>query len=108
MITQPQGLIIFSDNQAWLLNGGSPGAPISAEQIVANSQAYNGASFPPPIVANDNILYVQSKGSIVRDLTFNFYTAVYTGADISVLSSHLFYGYSILEWAWAEEPLKIV
>ena len=107
MITQPQGLIVLSDKQAWLINGGSAGSPISALQIVANSQAYNGASYPPPIVANDNILYVQSKGSIVRDLTFNFYTAIYTGADISVLSSHLFYGYSILEWAWAEEPLKI-
>src|SRR6266403_2996730 len=96
MITQPQGLIVFSDKQAWLINGGSPGAPISATQIVANSQAYNGASFPPPIVANDNVLYVQSKGSIVRDLVFNFYTQVYTGTDISVLSSHLFYGFSII------------
>jgi len=108
MITQPQGLIVFSDKQAWLINGGSPGSPISATQIVANSQAYNGASFPPPIVANDNVLYVQSKGSIVRDLVFNFYTQVYTGTDISVLSSHLFYGFSIIGWAWAEEPYKIV
>ncbi len=108
MITQPQGLIVFSDKQAWLINGGSPGAPISATQIVANSQAYNGASFPPPIVANDNVLYVQSKGSIVRDLVFNFYTQVYTGTDISVLSSHLFYGFSIIGWAWAEEPYKVV
>ncbi len=108
MITQPQGLIVFSDKQAWLINGGSPGAPISATQIVANSQAYNGASFPPPIVANDNVLYVQSKGSIVRDLVFNFYTQVYTGTDISVLSSHLFYGFSVTDWAWAEEPYKLV
>ncbi len=108
MITQPQGLIVFSDKQAWLINGGSPGSPVSATQIVANSQAYNGASFPPPIVANDNVLYVQSKGSIVRDLVFNFYTQVYTGTDISVLSSHLFYGFSIIGWAWAEEPYKVV
>jgi len=91
------------------MNGGSPGSGISATQIVANTQAYNGcASQPSPIVANDNILYVQAKGSIVRDLVFNFYTSVYTGTDISVLSSHLFYGFQILEWAWAEEPFKLV
>jgi hypothetical protein len=108
MIAQPQGLIMFSDRQAWLINGGSAGSAISAIQIVANSQAYNGTSGLPPIVANDNILYVQSKGSIVRDLVFNFYTSVYTGADISVLSSHLFYGYTMKEWAWAEEPFKVV
>lgn len=107
-IAQPQGLIILTDKQAWLVNGGSPGSAVTSDSIVANPQAYNGASYPPPIVANDNILYVQSKTSIVRDLVFNFYTQVYTGNDISVLSSHLFYGYQILEWAWAEEPFKLV
>jgi hypothetical protein len=108
MIAQPQGLIFLSDKQAWLINGGSPGSPVSATQIAANSQSYNGASFQPPIVATNDVLYVQSKGSIVRDLVFNFYTQVYTGTDISVLSSHLFYGFSVNEWAWAEEPFKIV
>ncbi len=108
MISQPQGLIILSDKQAWLLNGGSPGSAITPAALVANSQAYNGASYPPPIVANNDILYIQSKTSIVRNLVFNFYTQVYTGADISVLSSHLFYGFQVLEWAWAEEPFKLV
>lgn len=107
-IPQPAGLIVLSDRQAWLINGGSPGQPVSAEGVAANSQAYNGCSDVPPIVANDNILYVQAKGSIVRDLVFNYYTQVYTGTDISVLSSHLFYGFNILEWAWAEEPYKLV
>lgn len=107
-ISQPTGLVILSDRQAWLINGGSPGQPVSATGVSATAQAYNGCSDVPPIVANDNILYVQAKGSIVRDLVFNYYTQVYTGTDISVLSSHLFYGYQILEWAWAEEPFKLV
>lgn len=107
-IPQPAGLIVLSDRQAWLINGGQPGQPVSAESVAANSQAYNGCSDVPPIVANDNILYVQAKGSIVRDLVFNYYTQVYTGTDISVLSSHLFYGYQITEWAWSEEPYKLV
>lgn len=108
MISQPNGLIMMSDKQAWLINGGSAGSPISATQIVANSQAYNGAAAPPPIVATNDILYVQAKGSIVRDLVYNFYTAIYTGTDISILSSHLFYSFNILQWAWAEEPFKVV
>lgn len=108
MIPMPSGLIILTARQAWLVNGGSAGAPVTAIEIVANAQAYNGASDVPPIVANDHVLYVQAKGTIVRDLAFNFYTNVFTGTDISVLSSHLFYGYSISEWAWAEEPFKVV
>jgi hypothetical protein len=109
LVPFPQGLIALSDKLAWLINGGSPGAPISALQTVANSHSYVGAaSNPAPIVANMDILHVQSKGSIVRNLVFNFYTQVFTGTDISVLSSHLFYGFQIVDWAWAEEPFKLV
>jgi hypothetical protein len=108
LVSMPTGLLILSDQQAWLVNGGSAGSGVSPLNIVANAQAYNGASDLPPIVSNYDILYVQAKGSIVRDLAYNFYTSVYTGANISTLSSHLFFGYTLLEWCWAEEPFKIV
>lgn len=107
LVSMPTGLLILSDQQAWLVNGGSAGSGIS-QGLVANAQAYNGANDVPPIVSNYDILYVQAKGSIVRDLSYNFYTSVYTGANISTLSSHLFFGYTLLEWCWAEEPYKIV
>ena len=108
MLPFPSGLITFGDRAAWLINGGSGTTPVTPETLQANAQAYNGASDVPPIVANYDIIYVQAKGSIVRDLTFNFYTSIFTGTDISVLSSHLFYGYTITEWAFAEEPYKII
>ena len=108
MVSVPSGLIILSNKAAWQVTGGSPGAAVTPIDVVANSHSYNGCSDVPPIVANFDILYVQAKGSVVRDLTYNFYANIFTGTDISVLSSHLFYGYTITEWAWAEEPFKIV
>ncbi len=107
MIPMPAGLIVFGDRLAWLVNGGSAGSPFSATSLVANPQAYNGSSPLPPIVATSDILYVQAKQSIVRNLVYNFYTNVYTGTDISVLSNHLFYGFTLVQWAWAEEPFKL-
>lgn len=108
LVPMPSGLIVLSDRQAWLMNGGGTGAPLSAIDTAANSQAYNGANDVPPIISNYDILYVQSKGSIVRDLSYNFYTNIFTGTDITVLSSHLFYGHEILEWAYCEEPFKLI
>lgn len=109
MINVPPGLFLLCDRQSWVLNGGSAGAPIDAVgNLVANAHAFNGASSVPPIQANFDILYVQAKGSIVRDTSYDFYKNIYTGTDISVLSSHLFYGYTIEEWAFAEEPYKVV
>ena len=98
------GMLILTDKGSWVVNGGSGGSAITPSAIVANPQSFVGANDVPPIVANYDILYVQSKGSGVRDLAYNIYFNVFTGTDISVLSSHLFYGYNILEWGWAELP----
>jgi hypothetical protein len=113
MLNMPGGLIVFTGLGAWQLSGGGGGlataSPITPASQVANPQAYNGVhSHIPPIVINYNILYVQEKGSIVRDLSYNIYANIYTGTDLTLFSSHLFTGHQIQEWAWAEEPNKLV
>ena len=113
LIPMPTGLIALTTNGAWQINGGAggvatQGGPISPASITATPQAYIGANGVPPIVVNYDILFIQAKGSIVRDLTFNIYQNIYTGSDISILSSHMFYNHQILEWAYAEEPFKSI
>jgi hypothetical protein len=108
MTPMTSGLIMMSSRACWIVNGGSAGTPITPIDATANTQSYVGASDLPLIVSNYDVLYVQAKGSIVRDLTYNFYAAIFTGTDVSILSSHLFYSYSLLQWAWAEEPFKVV
>lgn len=108
MIPQTSGLLILTERASWLVNGGSNGSAVSPSALVANAQSFNGISDVPPIVANFDILYVQAKGSIVRDSAYNIYANVFTGTDISVFASHLFYDHTIVEWAWAEEPFKVV
>lgn len=108
LVSMPSGLVALTSKAAFLINGGGPNTAIEPQNATATAQAYEGSNYLTPIVANYNVLFVQAKGSIVRDLTYNFYANVYTGKDISILSSHLFYGYSLLQWAWAEEPFKVV
>ncbi len=108
LVPMPSGLIVLTGKGAWLLNGFSGGA-ITPSSQQAQAQAYNGCNGTvPPIVINYDVLYVQSKGSIVRDLSYNFYANIYTGTDTTVLSNHLFNFYQIVEWAYAEEPYKLV
>ncbi len=108
LIAQPGGLIVLTDGASFLINGGSLGSAITPAAITSNSQSYIGCNDMPPIVSNFDILTVSAKGSSVRDSTYNFYANVYTGSDISVIASHLFFGYKLTEWAWAEEPYKLV
>ncbi len=108
LVPQPGGLIVYTDDTNVLVNGGSLGAAVTPSETVANQQSHVGCNDMPPITVNFDILTVQSKGSSVRDATYNFYANVYTGTDISILASHLFFGYQLLEWAWVEEPYKTV
>jgi hypothetical protein len=113
MMNMPGGLVIFTGLGAWQLSGAGGGLSTSAALTpanqVANPQAYNGCSPQvPPIAINYDILYVQEKGSIVRDLSYNFFVNIYTGTDLTVLSNHLFDGFTIVQWAWSEEPNKLL
>ncbi len=108
LIAMPGGLVVLSGSGAWQVSGGDQNNAVTPKTAVASAQAYNGCSDVPPIVINYDILYVQSKGSIVRDLAYNFFANIYTGTDISILSNHLFDPRRIVEWAWAEEPHKLI
>jgi hypothetical protein len=110
LVPVPTGLIALTGASAWLLSGGGGiGTPITPSSQFAQQQAYVGChDHMQPIQINYDILYVQAKGSIIRDLTYNLWVNIYTGADVSVMSDHLFMGHQLREWAWAEEPHKIV
>lgn len=104
-----QSLLAMSAGGAWKIGGGTGSDSITPTSIVAKPQVYNGCSaYCRPIVIGNDILYVQALGSTVRDLAYNFYADVYTGNDMSVLSNHLFFGYTLTDWAYAEEPFKVV
>ncbi len=108
MVDMPGGLVVLTGGSAWQINGGSPQAAVTPTSIVAQAQTYNGIADVEPLPINADILYVQAKGTVVRDFAYNFYQNIYVGSDISVLSSHLLFGFSIAEWAYAEEPFKII
>jgi hypothetical protein len=108
-IPVPTGIIFGTGKGAWLVNGGggiSTMNPMTPSNITAQPQGFNGANDLRPIKINMDVLYGTNKGNYVRDLTYNLYAQIFTGSDISVLSNHLFFGFYMLDWAWAEEPFK--
>lgn len=112
MVPMPGGLVVLTGLSAWQLTGTGGSSlnpqPITPSTQQAQPQAYNGCSPTiPPFKSDYNIIYVQAKGSIVRNIEYNFFTNIYTGTDMTQLSSHLFLGYTLREWAWCEEPYKI-
>lgn len=108
LVSMPSGLLVFTNYGAWQVSGGGVGQPITPASINAVPQAYQGCNDVPPIVVNYDVLYVSYKGNNVRDIAYDFYRNIYAGTDISVFASHLFYGYTTVEWAYADAPFKLV
>lgn len=108
MLPMASGIIILSSGGAWQVSAGQQGGAMTPGNTTVQPQAYNGCNDVAPLIVNQNILYVQDKGSFVRDLSYDFYSNIYTGKDVSMLAPHLFVGREIQEWAWAEEPFKLV
>lgn len=108
MVPMPGGLVIFTGNGAWQLNGGSSAAITPSDQD-AIPQAYGGcSSIIPPMPINYDIIYVDSKESYVYELEYNYYVQIYLRTDKTVLSNHLFDNHKIIQWSYAEQPYKLV
>lgn len=102
------GLLVLNNVGVWQLTGGSSIA-ITPSNVLAEPQSYTGVSDLTPLKIETDILYVEAKGYTVRLLAYNDLAKLYGGADISVLSAHLFgKDKNIVSWTFAQEPYKLV
>lgn len=114
LVPMPGGLIAMTGARAWQIIGeGSYQLnvqPVTPSTTQAQPQAFNGCSATiPPIVIDYDVLYVEAVGNTTpRDLSWNFWVNIYTGADLSILSSHLFLYQQMVQWTWARKPYKIL
>ena len=99
-------MIVLTSGGEWLMTAND--GVITPSSIQLKPQGYRGSADAPPLVIGNTIIYIQSKGSIIRDLAFALDSDSYTGNDLTVLSSHLFAGKTVREWAFAQAPGSIV
>lgn len=84
----------------------SDGAPsITPTSLTVKPQGYSGASNVQPALTNGSILYVQSQGSRVRELAYNWQTNAYASIDLSIMAPHLFNGHTVVDMAYARAPV---
>lgn len=81
---------------------------LTPSAVNAAVQSQYGASSLRPLKVGDVLLFNQALGSFIRDFGFDFAIDGYRGNDITVFSSHLFEGYTIVDWAFQKIPDSIV
>ncbi|MBS1079102.1 hypothetical protein JK166_00160 [Gluconobacter kondonii] len=101
-------LLVFTGAGIWKVAGGQTGEAITPSNFTATPQMFVGCSYVQPLAINSDVLFIEGKGSHIRDLQYDWYASIYNGNDLSVMADHLFYGYTISDWGFAQFPFNLL
>jgi len=94
-------LVLFTEGNTWTIAGGETVKPTS---ITPKNQENYGAGGVAPLRIGNRIVYVQRRGSIIRDTGYSYETDGYVGIDLTLLAKHLVRGHEIVSVTYAQEP----
>lgn len=98
------GSLIVLTSGGEFVSKGDQNNTLTPSSFSLSSQGSNGSSIVPPIAVANIALFVQEKGSVIRDLAYSFDVDGYQGNDLTILANHLFQKHSIVDWSFAIVP----
>lgn len=101
-------LCLTSGDEFVITGGGGLGTPITPSSIFADSQTSRGANGVKPIRVGDSVLFIQGRGSYVRNFNFSIQSDGYTGDDLTIFANKLFRGFEITQWNYAQIKDSII
>lgn len=107
LVPMLQSIVVFTNKSEWSLSSTS-GGPITPTTVFQKLQGNRGTGDVTPIVIGRQILFIEPRGSCVRELTYEFFTDTFTSENISTLSDHLFKNHTIVDMFYQQEPDSIV
>lgn len=96
-------LIMLTEGAEWALGTGRDDIATPGNSI-PKPQGYRGSDAIQPLIVGDSGMFVQAKGTIVRDIDFDVAKDKYAGADLTVFADHLFEGRTVVAWTYQQHP----
>jgi hypothetical protein len=96
-------LVILTDTGEWSLVG-----ILAPGNLPGDQQLWCGSAAVKPVVVGNAIIYLQARGSTMRDVQFDQQVEGLGGRDLTIFSSHLFDGRTIRAMDYAQTPDSIV
>lgn len=100
-------LLLFTGGGVYSISGDANGV-LTPTAINLRQQVYSGADDLLPLTVVNSAIYVQARGSQVRDLGFSFQDDGYRSGDLTAYANHLVAGMTIVDWAYQETPNSVI
>jgi hypothetical protein len=104
-------LMLFTSGSLWSLRPGGDVDAITPTSKKLTVEDYIPCTNIEPIIIKNNILMVSGTGKSgfeIHSLGYKLETNAYSGSDLTVLSRHLFENNTIIDWAYAHSPNRLV
>ena len=93
-------LIVLTAGNEWTVSGSDTVTPSKA---VPKMQTTRGCSAVEPLMIGGRIVFVQGRGSTVRDMAYSYETDSYGGNDLTLLAKHIIENVQIVDSAYKQE-----
>jgi hypothetical protein len=94
-------LIVLTAGNEWTVSGSDTVTPTKA---VPKMQTTRGCSNVEPLMIGGRIVFVQGRGSTVRDMAYSYETDSYGGNDLTLLAKHIIENVQIVDSTYKQEP----
>jgi len=102
-------LLALTSDGIFKIDGDGQGGVIQANSAPAARRQLGRAASRLEAIAIDNVVfYCPSPGSAVRTLNYAFDIDGLKSNDVSIYSPHLFQGFNIVSWCYAQEPRSLI
>lgn len=99
-------LFIGTAHGEWVTGSETSDQPMSPTNFLARQYSAYGTAPIPPHIANDAVLFLERKGSRLRELAYHDARGSYDAADLTRLAEHMTVaGISNMAWQATREPM---
>ena len=100
-------LLFLTEAAEWRVTSVNSDA-ITPSSVSVKPQSYIGANDVQPVIVNNSIVYIASRGGHARELGYSFQANGFITGDLSIRAAHLFDGLDIVDMQLAKAPIPIV
>lgn len=94
-------LLVFTAGSEWTLHASGALTPYN---IRVEQHSERGAGGCNPVMVGNKAVYVQARGTVLRNFYYDYMASAYTGEDLTLCAKHLFWGRTIKEICYQQEP----